>query len=115
MKTISIAATTLAVLLAGCSSTPPVAPSKPVPATTAKSGGYYLDDGPEAHPPANLDAIPDAVPRGEPLHRFANRTYVALGTTYTPQTERRPYREEGGPVCTPEWHSPSHCLVSVMH
>ena len=96
MKTIlilSMAAITLA--LAGCGSTPTAPEKTPAPAKTAKSGGYYLDDGPEATPPANLDAIPDAVPRDEPLNRFANRSYSALGSTYTPQTERRPYSEEG--------------------
>ena len=96
MKTILIlgaAAVTLA--LAGCGSSPPVHAKKPSPAATAKGGGYYLDDGPEASPPPNLDAIPDAVPRAEPLHRFANRTYVALGNAYTPQAERRAHREEG--------------------
>jgi rare lipoprotein A len=82
----------LALALAGCGSTPSTPAKSP---TTAKSGGYYLDDGPEANPPPDLDAVPDAVPRDEPLHRFANRTYVALGNTYTPQTERRSFREEG--------------------
>lgn len=94
MKTKSILALMALVLaLAGCSSTPPAKqasnPSAP------QGGGYYLDDGPEATPPANLDAVPDAVPRVEPLHRFANRTYVALGNTYTPQTTRRTHSEEG--------------------
>lgn len=96
MKTILIlgaAAVTLA--LAGCGSGPS-AQVKPSPSTaTAKSGGYYLDDGPEANPPSRLDSIPDAVPRDEPLHRYANRTYVVLGNTYTPQTERRAYSKEG--------------------
>ncbi|MHB1402087.1 MAG: septal ring lytic transglycosylase RlpA family protein [Thiobacillus sp.] len=80
--------------LAGCGSGPSVS-ARPAPATTAKSGGYYLDDGPGAQPPANLDAVPDAVPRDEPLHRFANRTYAVLGNTYTPQAERRAHSEEG--------------------
>jgi rare lipoprotein A len=96
MKTIlyaGVAALTLA--LAGCGSTPPVAGKTSAPAQTAKSGGYYLDDGPEAAPPPNLDAIPDAVPRDEPLHRYANRPYDALGSRYTPQTERRAHSEEG--------------------
>ncbi|HQT00226.1 MAG: hypothetical protein B7Y26_05995 [Hydrogenophilales bacterium 16-64-46] len=87
-----------ALILAGCGVNPPVsgpAAKAGPPAATAKSGGYYLDDGPPAHPPADLDAVPDAVPRAEPLHRFANRTYVALGNTYTPQTERRAHSEEG--------------------
>ena len=96
MKTILIlgaAAVTLA--LAGCGSGPSAKASTAPSTVTAKSGGYYLDDGPEASPPSKLDSIPDAVPRDEPLHRFANRTYVALGNTYTPQTERRAYSQEG--------------------
>jgi rare lipoprotein A len=92
MKTILILGMAAALALGGCSSTPP---KKMPPVAKAKSGGYYLDDGPEANPPPNLDSIPDAVPRQEPLHRFANRTYVALGKPYTPQTERRALREEG--------------------
>ncbi|MEW6118631.1 MAG: septal ring lytic transglycosylase RlpA family protein [Pseudomonadota bacterium] len=86
-------------VLAGCGVNPP-APQKPATkpspsVASPKPGGYYLDDGPHANPPANLDAVPDAVPRQEPLHRFANRTYVALGNTYTPQTEARGFSEEG--------------------
>jgi len=88
MKTILVSAVAVVALaLTGCSSSPPAA--------TTKRGGYYLDDGPEANPPPNLDAVPDAVPRNEPLHRFANRPYVALGNTYTPQTGHRPYQEVG--------------------
>jgi rare lipoprotein A len=83
-----------ALALAGCSSSPSTS-TKPASATTAKSGGYYLDDGPQANPPATLDAVPDAVPRDEPLHRYANRTYAVLGNTYTPQTTRRGHSEEG--------------------
>lgn len=85
-----LSAAVLTFSLAGCS-------SKPVKQASSapQGGGYYLDDGPEASPPPNLDAVPDPVPRVEPLHRFANRTYVALGNTYTPMVERRPYTEEG--------------------
>lgn len=86
-----LSAAALGLALAGCGSTPPAKQAS----TPSKGGGYYLDDGPEANPPANLDAVPDAVPRREPLHRFANRTYVALGNTYTPQTSLRDFREEG--------------------
>jgi rare lipoprotein A len=96
MKTIlyaGIAALTLA--LAGCGSTPPVAGKPSAPPGTASSGGYYLDDGPDAVPPPNLDAVPDAVPRDEPLHRYANRPYAVLGSSYTPQTQRRAHSEEG--------------------
>lgn len=94
-----------ALALTGCGVNPPTgsklpgppqakSPAQP-PVTAGKPGGYYLDDGPPARPPSGLDAVPDAVPRHEPLHRFANRTYVAFGNTYTPQTEPRAFREEG--------------------
>ncbi|MHB8914661.1 MAG: septal ring lytic transglycosylase RlpA family protein [Thiobacillus sp.] len=76
--------------------TAPAAPTSPeaTPAS-AKKGGYYLDDGPEAILPPNLNEISDAVPRVEPLHPFANRTYVALGQTYTPETRIKSYQKEG--------------------
>jgi rare lipoprotein A len=77
--------------LSGCGS----ASVRPTTSSVSSPGGYYLDDGPGDSLPADLDAIPDAVPRHEPLHRFANRTYVALGNTYVPYTERRAHREEG--------------------
>ena len=35
---------------------------------------------------ASLDDIPDAEPRIEPLHRFANRPYVVFGKEYVPNT-----------------------------
>ncbi len=60
-----------------------------------KSGGYYLDDGPGDNPPANIDAIPDAVPRVEPLFARANKPYIALGNSYTPMTEFQPYKKRG--------------------
>ena len=97
-------------VLAGCSSVPRPAPvverqavppassaAQPAPgrALSKAGGGYYKDDGPGDNPPPNLDAIPDATPRVEPMHRFANRPYIALGQSYTPDTEWRPYRENG--------------------
>jgi rare lipoprotein A len=78
--------------LAGCATKH--APRPSASAAPARSGGYYLDDGPGLAPP-NLDAIPDAVPRAEPLHRFANRPYSVLGRDYVPATELRPYKERG--------------------
>lgn len=65
------------------------------PAATARGGGYYLDDGPHVNPPANLDAVPDAVPRAEPLHRGAQRPYVVMGRSYVPMTVLAPYRARG--------------------
>jgi rare lipoprotein A len=60
-----------------------------------KGGGYYKDDGPGDNPPANLDRVPDAVPRIEPLARGPNRPYTVLGKSFTPDTSGRPYRVKG--------------------
>ena len=60
-----------------------------------RRGGYYQNDGPGDHPPANLAAIPDAIPRWEPLHRFANRPYTVFGREYIPATALRAYQERG--------------------
>ena len=83
-----------ALLVAGCASVPPPS-GVPQRAPPPSSGKYYLDDGPGANPPADLDAIPDAVPRLEPLHRAANRPYAVFGREYIPATTIRPYREHG--------------------
>ncbi|MDR3394458.1 MAG: septal ring lytic transglycosylase RlpA family protein [Parasulfuritortus sp.] len=74
----------LALVLSGCASTTP-----------RRGGGYYLDDGPGDHPPANLAAIPDAVPKVEPLKPAANRPYTALGKEYTPLASAKGYKEKG--------------------
>lgn len=63
--------------------------------STPRGGGYYLDDGPGASPPADLDSIPDATPRVEPLNRGAMRPYVVMGKQYTPMTSLEPYRARG--------------------
>jgi rare lipoprotein A len=44
--------------------------------TATRGGGYYLDDGPGANAPANLDSVPDAVPKVERLHRGTSRPYT---------------------------------------
>ncbi len=81
----------LAITLAGCGTPggPAHAPSTP------RGGGYYLDDGPGANPPADLDSIPDATPRVEPLNRGTMRPYVVMGKQYTPMTSLEPYRARG--------------------
>jgi rare lipoprotein A len=68
-------------VLAGCASPRP--------------GGYYKDDGPPDRAPTNLDQVADAVPRAEPLHRYANRPYTALGRDYVPMTSLQPFRQRG--------------------
>ena len=60
-----------------------------------RGGAYYMDDGPEANPPANLDAVPDAVPRIEPLARGPNNPYTIFGQRYVPDTSGQPYRAQG--------------------
>jgi rare lipoprotein A len=83
------AALLLAATLAGCGTTP-----KAPPAST-RPGGYYLDDGPGANPPANIDSIPEAVPRLEPLNRGTARPYIVMGKSYAPMTELAPYNARG--------------------
>jgi len=77
----------LAIALGGCGT-----PAKRDP---ARPGGYYLDDGPGTNPPANLDSIPDAVPRSVPINRGTSRPYVVMGRSYTPMTSHQPYRARG--------------------
>jgi rare lipoprotein A len=85
-----------AIVLAACSSTQKrEAPSPAAVATPPKSGGYYKNDGPGDNPPANLDSIPEAVPKLEPLSRFSNRPYTVFGVEYVPATTLRPYKERG--------------------
>ena len=95
-----------AILISACSSAPKrTAESRGTPAPMADAptaatgqagqGGYLQGDGPGADAPADLSAIPDAVPRAEPLQRYTNRPYVALGKTYTPLTAPGNYKERG--------------------
>jgi len=83
--------------LAGCATPPKPAalPASPLPVPATPPSKYYSDDGPPLSVPVDLDAIPDAVPRPEALHRFANRPYTVLGRDYVPATSPRPYRERG--------------------
>jgi len=93
----------LSLLLVACGGSQVVKPSPGISAPESsgelnkpkKSGGYYLDDGPGDNPPANIDAIPDAVPRVEPLLPRANKPYIALGNSYIPMTEFQPYKKRG--------------------
>lgn len=63
--------------------------------TTPKKAGYYQDDGPPDRVPADIAAIPDAVPRVEPLNRATSKPYTALGRTYTPLAGDAPFRQRG--------------------
>ncbi len=87
----------LVLVAAGCASAPAPSPEPPAPAATPPParGAYYKDDGPGDNPPANLGAITDAVPRTEPLHRYANRPYQRFGRDYTPLTSVGEFRQSG--------------------
>ncbi len=101
------AALALIMLLAGCGTAPkrpPAAardaragaPQASLPQAAVRRGGaFYQDDGPGERIPADLDRIPDAEPRVEPLHRFANNPYSVFGQQYAPLRSLRPYRERG--------------------
>ena len=82
-------ATLIAITVAGCGG----APSRP--GSVTKPGGYYLDDGPGANPPANFDSAAEPVPKIEPLNRYTSRPYVVFGRTYTPYTLLTPYKMRG--------------------
>lgn len=84
-----------AALLAGCGSKPPRQDGAGPAAPPARGGGYYLDDGPGDNPPPNLHAVPDAVPRAEPLRPANMRPYEAMGRSYRPMTELRAFRQRG--------------------
>ncbi len=81
----------LALLVAGCGT----AAKKPAPGSK-----FYLDDGPPETVPADLDAVPDARPRDEPYHRYANRPYTVFGRTYVPVVNNQPVKERG----TASWY-----------
>ena len=78
----------LVVLLSACTTAPKKTSQPP-------SSKYYLDDGPPDQVPENLSRIPNAVPRKEPFHRFANRPYTVFGQTYVPVVNMDPARERG--------------------
>jgi rare lipoprotein A len=94
-----VLAVSVVVALAGCAgpgsrnAPPPPTASKTTP--PYKGGGYYKDDGPGRNVPANLDVVPDAEPKKEALHRYANDPYKVFGKQYVPIGENDPYVRKG--------------------
>jgi len=83
----------LLAVLAACQTTP----TAPGPGNVSRLPPGNADrDGPEAHPPANLDAVPDAVPQIENIRNGGpNKPYEIGGKTYTPLTDDRALTEKG--------------------
>jgi len=77
-------------VLAGCSTS----------GSARRGGGYYQNDGPGDHPPADIDAIPDAIPRIETPFAATSRPYVVFGKRYVPISGDTPFRQEG----TASWY-----------
>jgi rare lipoprotein A len=50
---------------------------------------------PATVPPSIRTRYPDAVPKPEPLHRFANNPYSVFGRDYVPLRELKPYKGRG--------------------
>jgi rare lipoprotein A len=69
-------------------------PTSEIPAAQ-NPGKYYANDGPPEIAPEALEGTPDAMPRAEPLHRFANRPYTVMGTQYVPYTLVKSFKEVG--------------------
>jgi rare lipoprotein A len=62
--------------------------------TSPRSGRYFEDDGPGGKAP-DVDNIPDAVPKSEPLAARGNKPYSVYGVQYVPLADARGYRERG--------------------
>lgn len=97
-RLITITLCLLLAVLAGCSGSG--RSSRSGGGSSSSGGGYYKDDGPGSNIPANIAAIPNAVPRIEP-HRPANaRPYTVFGKRYVPISTESPFRQQG----TASWY-----------
>ncbi|KNZ31420.1 MAG: lipoprotein [Methylibium sp. NZG] len=75
-----------AIVVSGCASAPSPGPGASRP----------VRDGADANPPKDLDRVPDAQPRIEPLRSGGpNKPYEVLGKRYVPFTHDRPFTERG--------------------
>jgi rare lipoprotein A len=84
----------LLAVLAACQTTPPV-PAGPGNVSRLPPGNAQRD-GPEAKPPPNLEAVPDAVPQIETIRNGGpNKPYEIAGHTYVPLTDDRALTEKG--------------------
>lgn len=92
------AAVAATVLLGACATQHAGRPAPPVtgPPAVASPGPGSAGDGPPEVPPADLDALPDAQPRIEPIRPGGpNKPYAVRGQRYEPQAADLPLRERG--------------------
>lgn len=90
----------LASLLAACGSQPA---RRPPPDPDYTPGGLYKPGVPDGGPaiPPDITAIPEPVPRDEPLSRYGNRSpYTVLGRSYRVLASAEGYVERG----TASWY-----------
>jgi rare lipoprotein A len=81
-----------ALALAGCAGTPRTA-GKAMPRVAAPTADR---DGPGANPPPNLEKVPDAQPRVDPVRNGGpNRPYEVFGRTYAPVNGDPAFAERG--------------------
>ena len=90
----------VAALLAGCGTTlsrrTPDDPAEAVAPVTLPPPASSERDGPEAYPPPDLERVPDAEPRVEPIRPGGpNKPYQAFGTAYVPITDDSRYDQRG--------------------
>jgi rare lipoprotein A len=92
----------LGLLLAACSATPP-RPSPPTPPTPSPSSPSVPERSTPPPPPANLDAVPDPVPRAEARSQRGNPvSYEVFGKRYFLLPTSEGYKERG----VASWYGP---------
>ena len=91
----SIVAIVVALLLSACASVPREGASGARPAATMPASSAERD-GPEARPPPDLKAVPDAEPKLEPIRSGGpNKPYEVAGQAYVPITKDASFTERG--------------------
>ena len=63
--------------------------------TIPRKGGYYEHDGPGRMPLAEVESVPNAVPKPEPLSSIGNQPYTVFNKTYYPLKDAAGYHARG--------------------
>ncbi len=91
-RTVRLAAGALLLAVLAACQTTPTGPGN----VSRLPPGNSQRDGPEAKPPPNLEAVPDAVPQIETIRNGGpNKPYEVGGHTYVPLTDGRALTEKG--------------------